>query len=180
MITCGRELVAGTDAMNQLLPIVASSPLPALVAAAGERASIRVLEFFAASGAGAAAPLRQIHRARSERSGRNYFTAAMISPPALCRAPRPRLVQSPTPKIARFPARFTSPSVPPWLRSRPCRGLDQGHARETRALVAPGVTADAALGARGASPRRPAAPRHNRRPRKGRAPLADPAAALPP
>jgi hypothetical protein len=155
MITCGRELVAGTDAMNQLLPIVASSPLPALVAAAGERASIRVLEFFAASGAGAAAPLRQIHRARSERSGRNYFTAAMISPPALCRAPRPRLVHRrrrksrgflrglhlqacrrgcdqgharcgrvrassflygkiirwPTPKIARFPARFTSPSV---------------------------------------------------------------------
>jgi site-specific recombinase XerC len=35
--------------MNQLLPIVASSPLPALVAAAGERASIRFLEFFAAN-----------------------------------------------------------------------------------------------------------------------------------
>jgi hypothetical protein len=33
--------------MNQLVPI-GSSSLPALVAAAGERASIRFLEFFAA------------------------------------------------------------------------------------------------------------------------------------
>src|SRR5262249_61320801 len=34
--------------MNQLVPI-SSSPLPALVAAAGERASMRFLEFFAAN-----------------------------------------------------------------------------------------------------------------------------------
>jgi hypothetical protein len=34
--------------MNQLLPI-ASSALPALVAVAGERASMRFLEFFAAN-----------------------------------------------------------------------------------------------------------------------------------
>jgi hypothetical protein len=106
--------------MNQLLPIVASSPLPALVAAAGERASIRVLEFFAASGAGAAAPLRQIHRARSERSGRNYFTAAMISPPALCRAPRPRLVHR---------RRRKSRGFLRGLHLQACRrGCDQGHA----------------------------------------------------
>jgi hypothetical protein len=34
--------------MNQLVP-VGSSALPALVAAAGERASVRFLEFFAAT-----------------------------------------------------------------------------------------------------------------------------------
>jgi hypothetical protein len=33
--------------MNQLVPIPASTTLPALVAAAGERAGMRFLEFFA-------------------------------------------------------------------------------------------------------------------------------------
>jgi hypothetical protein len=35
--------------MNQLIPIIASSKLPVLIAAAGERASLRFLEFFAAN-----------------------------------------------------------------------------------------------------------------------------------
>jgi hypothetical protein len=35
--------------MNQLVPVRASTTLPALVAAAGERASMRFLEFFAAN-----------------------------------------------------------------------------------------------------------------------------------
>ena len=35
--------------MNQLAPLAASSNVPALVAAAGERASLRFLEFFAAT-----------------------------------------------------------------------------------------------------------------------------------
>ena len=35
--------------MNQLAPIISASPVPALVAAAGDRAGLRFLEFFAAS-----------------------------------------------------------------------------------------------------------------------------------
>jgi len=35
--------------MNQLVPIAASTALPALIAASGARASLRFLEFFAAN-----------------------------------------------------------------------------------------------------------------------------------
>jgi hypothetical protein len=35
--------------MNQLVPITARTTLPALIAAAGDRASLRFLEFFAAN-----------------------------------------------------------------------------------------------------------------------------------
>ena len=38
-----------TAPINQLMPIGATTTLPALVAAAGERASVRFLEFFAAN-----------------------------------------------------------------------------------------------------------------------------------
>jgi hypothetical protein len=45
--------------------------------------------------------------------GNDFATRSLPSPAA-------EAGTSPTPKIARFPARFTSPSVPPWLRSGPC------------------------------------------------------------
>jgi hypothetical protein len=35
--------------MNELVPIAARTTLPAIIAAAGERASLRVLQFFAAN-----------------------------------------------------------------------------------------------------------------------------------
>jgi integrase/recombinase XerC len=64
--------------MNQLVPI-GSPALPALVAAAGERASIRFLEFFAAN-------IRNPHTRRVYYRAAEEFLAWCASPPRL---PRP-------------------------------------------------------------------------------------------
>src|SRR6516164_6403967 len=57
-----------TAPINQLMPIGATTTLPALVAAAGERASVRFLEFFAAN-------IRNAHTRRAYYRAAHEFLA---------------------------------------------------------------------------------------------------------
>ena len=72
--------------MNHPVPVLGDSRLPALVAAAGERAGMRFLEFFAAN-------IRNPHTRRAYARAADEFLAwcagvGVLSPPAACQKRR--------------------------------------------------------------------------------------------